>query len=345
MTFALLAAGLLVAGSRIGLTTSTETRYAEIAREMYASGDPVVPTLNGAPHLEKPPFTYWTLAAAYAVAGVNDVAARLPGLLAAALTLLVVGGVVRRLAPPDDPDPRGLGRAGVLVAATLPAFLVLAYTVSTDPWLVLTTTAAGAAVLAGIRADGRPALRTVLALHAALGVGMLVKGPAVLVTPLVGAVVAAFARRSARPLRPFVDPRGLLLFAAIALPWYLLADRRIPGLLDLYLTKRLVGAVASSAEFHGNPAWLIWVPVVLGSAPWIGGIFGGTRALARRTDLARGTTAALVGMALAAPVFFTFSRSRLPTYGLQALPWIAARLGEGARSAVFGSPIEAPVHS
>ncbi len=327
---ALLAVGVLVAGSLIGLCTSTETRYAEIGREMHASGDLVVPTLNGAPHLEKPPFAYWALAAAYAAAGVNDVAARLPGLLAAALTLLVIGGTVRRLAPPTDPDPRGLGRAGVLVAATLPAFVMLAYTVSTDPWLVLTTPAAGAAVLAAMRAEGRSALRASLALHAALGVGMLVKGPAVFVTPLVGAVLAALGSRSARPLRAFVDPRGLALFAAVAVPWYLLADGRLPGLLDLYVTRRLVGAVASSAEFHDNPAWIVWVPVVLGSAPWIGGILGGTRTLARRADLPRGTTAALVGMALAAPVFFTFSRSRLPTYGLQALPWIAILIAAGS---------------
>jgi hypothetical protein len=111
IVFGLMAAGLLVVGSRLGLATSTETRYAEIGREMYVSGDWVIPTMNGAPHLEKPPFTYWALAAAYALAGVNDVAARLPGLLAGALTLLVIGGVVRRLAPPDDPDPRGLAPA------------------------------------------------------------------------------------------------------------------------------------------------------------------------------------------------------------------------------------------
>ena len=42
-----------------------EGRYAEIAREMAATGDWVTPRLNGLKYFEKPPLQYWLTAAAY----------------------------------------------------------------------------------------------------------------------------------------------------------------------------------------------------------------------------------------------------------------------------------------
>ena len=325
VTFAVLALALLWA-AEAGLATSTETRYAEIGREMRVSGDLVVPTLNGAPHLEKPPWTYWALAAAYVVAGANDLAARIPGLLAGVLTLLVIRGVVYRHAP--DAAPRATN--AVVVLATMPAFVAQSFTVSTDAWLVLASTVAGAAVLEAVRADGRPALRWTLALHAALGVGMLVKGPAVLVTPLVGALAAAAARRKARLLRPFVHPLGLLVLAAVALPWYLAVDARLPGLLSEYLSRRLAGGFASAAEFHAEHGPLVvWAPVLLGTAPWIGGALGAVTALARDGGR-RGPLVPLLAMALATPVFYTFSAARLLAYASPAVPWVAALVVLGA---------------
>ncbi|MFO0932431.1 MAG: phospholipid carrier-dependent glycosyltransferase [Planctomycetota bacterium] len=314
---------LLVTGTRTGLVGSTETRYAEIAREMLARGDAIVPVLNGAPHLEKPPFTYWALMGSYLAFGVNEVAARLPSLLAAALTLVVAARAARRLAPPGA-DAAAVGRGAAVALGTMPAFLLLAQTVSTDMWLVLCTTVAGAALLDADRTGGRPGLASTLAWHAALGVGFLVKGPAVLLTPLVGAAGVAVARRSLAPLRPLVHPLGLLLFAGLAVPWYLLAEQRLPGLLDVYLARRAGGGVLAGAH-HDNPVYVVWLPVVLGTAPWGGTLFGAVPALHRRRQLVP-----LAAMALATPVFFTIAASRLFTYVMPALPFVAIAAAAGA---------------
>ncbi len=334
--YAVLAAGLLVAFSRLGLATSTETRYAEIGREMRESGDAVVPTFNGAPHLEKPPFAYWGIALAFLMAGVNDVAARLPSLLAGLLTLLVVAKAARRLAPPDEPDPVRRGRSASLVLATCPAFLLQAMVVSTDAWLVLSMALAGWALLEADRAGGRPRRRWVLLLHAAFGFGMLVKGPITLVFTLAAAIATvavrwiATKRLDARLLLPFVHPLGLLLFAAISLPWFLLAEARLPGTIDLYTSGRLAGKLAAGAGGHEQGPLVVWLAPLLGTWPWLGSLPAAISRLRRSGLWVRGPGLLLLALALVSPVLTSIRPGRLPSYSSPAIPFLALLVALGA---------------
>ena len=84
-------------GSR-GLGEPDEGRYAEMGREMLVVGDWMVPRLNGVPHYAKPPWIYWCVASGLRVAGLNEWGARLPSALAAAVTVLVVFAMGRRMA-------------------------------------------------------------------------------------------------------------------------------------------------------------------------------------------------------------------------------------------------------
>ena len=54
-----------------------EGRYAEIPREMLASGDWVTPRFDGLKYFEKPPLQYWATAAVYAGFGVSEWSSRL----------------------------------------------------------------------------------------------------------------------------------------------------------------------------------------------------------------------------------------------------------------------------
>ena len=79
-----------------GLFNPDEGRYAEIPREMLASGDWVIPRLNGLVYIEKPPLQYWATAISEAVFGQNDWAARLYTGLCALLTVYVIWALIRR---------------------------------------------------------------------------------------------------------------------------------------------------------------------------------------------------------------------------------------------------------
>jgi len=96
---AVVATGALASGlGRTDLWPPDEARVAEIAREMAANGNWVVPTLNGRPFIEEPPLFYWLQAGAYRLAGdASTAAARFPAATAAIIGTLVTAAVALRL--------------------------------------------------------------------------------------------------------------------------------------------------------------------------------------------------------------------------------------------------------
>ena len=87
-------------------------QYAEAAREMIARGDWLVPTQDGIPRLQKPPFLYWLEILSLRTFGVNEFAARLPVTLATlgwfSATALIVFRITRRT---ESQRPRLGGRS------------------------------------------------------------------------------------------------------------------------------------------------------------------------------------------------------------------------------------------
>jgi len=73
-----------------GLFQPDEGRYAEISREMLASGDWITPRLNGLKYFEKPPLQYWATAVSFALFGEDEWTARLWTAVTGFLGLLLV---------------------------------------------------------------------------------------------------------------------------------------------------------------------------------------------------------------------------------------------------------------
>ena len=82
------------------LVRPDEARYAEIAREMVATGDWLTPRLNGYKYFEKPPLQYWATAAAFTAFGIGEWAARLWTGLTGFLGVLLAWYVANRLRGP-----------------------------------------------------------------------------------------------------------------------------------------------------------------------------------------------------------------------------------------------------
>ena len=78
-----------------------EGRYAEIPREMLATGDWLTPRLNGVLYFEKPPLQYWLSAISMKLFGLNGAAARLPLALASGLMIWAAWRLAKRLGARD----------------------------------------------------------------------------------------------------------------------------------------------------------------------------------------------------------------------------------------------------
>jgi 4-amino-4-deoxy-L-arabinose transferase-like glycosyltransferase len=82
------------------LINPDEGRYAEIPREMVASGDWITPRLNDIKYFYKPPLQYWATAAAFSAFGEHHWTARLWPALTGFLGILLTGFAAARLYSP-----------------------------------------------------------------------------------------------------------------------------------------------------------------------------------------------------------------------------------------------------
>jgi len=315
------------------LMDTTEARYGEISRKMAQLGDWVTPWHDwGVPFWGKPPLSFWLSAASFRLLGVSEFAGRLPHLLCA----LGMAGLVWDFARRRFGTREAWLALALLGGSSL--FLVSAGALMTDGALVLCSTLAMYAFWMALQAEpGAARRRQGWLFFAALGLGLLAKGPLALV--LVGLPLSAWllaTRRWAEAWRALPWGRGLILTLLIALPWYLLAERRTPGFLAYFIVgehwHRFV-TPGWSGDLYGKAhryapgtIWLFAVPALL---PWTLLLpLAGWRQ-PRPAALAgaqREQALYLLLWALMPLLFFTAARNIIWPYVLPALP-AAALLG------------------
>lgn len=317
------------------LMDNTEARYAEMARVMVAMGDWVTPWYDTqVPFWGKPPLSFWTTAVSFGMLGVTEFAARLPHLLAALLVLWLVWGWARRHSP-----QQGLAALALLAGSSL--MLVCAGAVMTDMTLLVGTTLAMRGFWLGLYGSTTERRRERWLFFVGLAVGLLAKGPLVLVLAGLPLLLWTLVHRRWRAVwRALPWLWGSLLTLLLVLPWYALAEMRTPGFLNYFLlgehwhrfvTPGWTGdryGVAHAARWgtiwvYAGVAVLPW-PVLLPLALWR----WRRGQPARPTELAQPITKTplrlyLLLWALTPLVFFTFAGNILWTYVLPSLPPVA----------------------
>lgn len=325
-----------------------EIRQAEVARQMLATGQFVVPVLNGQPYLDKPPLLYWLLIGSYRLLGVGDVACRVLMGLCAWLTLVVVGGWLRRV-----PGAAGLAVWAVVVLALLPEFCYRARMLTMNGLLTLWTTAALACGhLAGLAAPSivsaslaspspapherqqqyrqqrrrqRQRLGWCALAGLCVGLGVLTKGPVAAV--LVGVPLAGCLRLG----RGGWLTLGLTALA-VAGPWFVVVACREPGFAEYFLLFHNLQRFAAPFD-HAKPWWFFLPWLALGTLPWTVAAVGGWRAggawpTTNATDAARPWLLAWLAAGWTV-LFFSLAGSKRPGYILPALPPLAVALAPG----------------
>ncbi|HKH48270.1 MAG TPA: glycosyltransferase family 39 protein [Thermoanaerobaculia bacterium] len=234
-----------------------ETRYVSVAWEMWTHGDFLVPHLNGLPYSEKPPLLFWLMQLGWWAFGVNDWWPRLvPGLVALA-NLFLTGALARRLWP-DRPQ------AARLVPAILLGFFLWSLFTTLIMFDMLVAFCALVALLGIHEARVRGGWVPWVGAGAALGLGLLAKGPVAVLLPLLVAVLEPWwGRGLPRPhqsqigrVRWWLGLAGAVaIAAAIGLSWALPAaaaggEAYSRAILLTQAEERIVRAFA-----HQHPWW------------------------------------------------------------------------------------------
>jgi 4-amino-4-deoxy-L-arabinose transferase-like glycosyltransferase len=311
-----------------GLWEPDEARYAEIAREMLAARNFIVPHLNYVAYVEKPPLLYWLSALWMAIFGVNEFAARITPALAALAGVLMTWIFARRT----------MGRGRALLAgamlATSTLYAVMAQVLTTDMLLAALVTVALFALYLHWSEGGRWCWLG----YAAIAMGLLAKGPVAAAIPVLTlAIFLWWQGELSGAIGRFHALAGGAMVALIAAPWFIAIAIREPGFVDFYFIGEHLRRFFDSGYSHGQPFYYYLPVLAAGMMPWtLMAPFIAWRELGR-TPAGR---FCIVAAAVVIVMFSTASAKLIP-YVLPAAAPITVLLADGIFSRVFAAGVRA----
>lgn len=242
-----------------------ETRYLSVAWEMQRDGTFIVPHLNGAIYGHKPPLLFWLINLVWQVFGVSEAAARLVAPAFGVATVALTWRLGSRLFP-ERPT---LGPTAALILATTGIFALYGSLTMFDTMLASATLIG---VLALVQMDAGAGWRATVALGAALAVGVLAKGPVILVHLMPLALTRPLWSMSPVRERPAAWYGRVLLAIGAAL--VLLSAWLIPalwlggaGYREEVLWRQSAGRVVNAFD-HARPFWFFLAALPLVLWPW-----------------------------------------------------------------------------
>ena len=295
----------------IGLMGPDEPRYAGVAREMYESGDYITPRLVGENWFEKPVLMYWLVAIGYALFGVGETGARLPSALGAAVSVFLIYWCGRRV------FTRGIGFTAAVIMATSFGFFAMARAASMDMLLTSSLTAALAFLLVAIHTDDESSRWYFYGFYAAIGFGVLAKGPVAVLLPVVSVGLFMLWRGTRHEWKKW-HPEGIAVTALVAGPWYL-AVTWVNGweFVEVFFLNHNLQRFTSEVHGHPQPFYFYLPVLLLLLFPWSFILIPALRGRYTRSEQLT------LLWAVVPFVFFSLSGSKLPVYILPMIPPLA----------------------
>ncbi len=266
-----------------------EGLYAGAVREMHQRGDWLLPTNNGFPRIQKPPLVYWTMLVSTSLLGESEFALRLPNALATVGWIVATYLIMRRL------GGERFGLASALVLSSMLGVWVFNHLVQPEPFLSCFISLA-IWCLVEARTSAKSQKKWSILFWLFLGLGALSKGLHGALWPLGTVVLTAIFAPGWRPwLRPVLNPRGILLFLVLLVPWYAYMGVTLPGFLSAHFLNEQLGASLNTRhpadakqlsllQFYGQH-FLFWMPWTLLLPGSIYAVFKARRVARLRPDL------------------------------------------------------------
>jgi 4-amino-4-deoxy-L-arabinose transferase-like glycosyltransferase len=303
-----------------------EGRYAEIPREMVATGDWITPRLNGIKYFEKPALQYWITASAYSIFGVEQWTARLWPAVSGCLGILFVGYVGMRL------GGQRLGLYSAAALASSAAYVLEAQILTLDAGVTFWMSVGLGSLFIAQRDNASLGEERgwMLAAWAALALAVLSKGLIGAALPAASLMIYSLLQRDWAVWRRLHLVIGLLLFLAISAPWFVAVSMRNSEFFDFFFIHEHFARFLTH-EAHREGSWWYFVPILLaGLLPWTTVFLWTARSTWVNAPATRNGFSwqrfAVVWSAFIF-LFFSASGSKLPWYILPIFPALALLIG------------------
>ena len=309
-----------------------ESRFAQATSQMLETGEYIDIRFQDAPRYQKPIGIYWLQA--LSVAALSDVqsreiwAYRVPSALAAWLAVLISFWGLRRLFD----DRTALISSGLLAASVV--VMAEANIAKTDATLLAAITAAQIClglIYVGARRDQSTARFAVpgplsLAFWVAIGVGLLVKGPVIVMVCGLTILALSLYDEDISWLKRLSVLPGLVIVTAIVLPWASAIWQLTDG--EFFIQSvggDMMSKVGSGQESHGAPPGYFSALVFI--TFWPGCLFLIPALYWAWTQRHNASLRFLVAWAIPAWIVFEIVPTKLPHYTMPLYPALAALCG------------------
>jgi 4-amino-4-deoxy-L-arabinose transferase-like glycosyltransferase len=313
---------------------ANEAFYVETPRQMVESGDYVNPSFNGLPRFNKPVLSYWIVAGFYQVFGVSVAIERLTIALGMAGILLGAWLIGRTLRSPAT------GALAALLLVTAPRLVFFSRRIAIDIFMTLFMTLALACF---VLAERHPQYRRryLLLMYAALGLGVLTKGPVAIAIPALVCGVWLLTERRVVDIRRLMLPIGTVIVLAIVLPWYaaLHAQHGWEPIRFFFFDENL-GRYANPLTAERGPAFFLFALFGDVLLPWAPLIAMPIVSAWRRTgspDPGGAIRRLLWWWVVTIVIVFSLSASKEDLYILPAIPAAAVLVADALIATGFGA--------
>ncbi|WP_022851324.1 ArnT family glycosyltransferase [Limisalsivibrio acetivorans] len=287
-----------------------EGAFSEATREMIRSGNYLTTYLEGKLRFDKPILIYWFQALFANIFGIHEFVFRFPSVISASIWLTLVYLFTKRYYG----EVRAFW-AGIVMSCSLLVTIVAKLAIA-DALLNMTLAASMFSIFL-YRDTGDK--RFIYTAHAAIGLGILTKGPVAILIPF---AVSFLFFLSVKDLKKWLvavfNPMGLALMIGIAAPWYVMEyiDQGM-NFINGFIFKHNIGRFSDPMEGHvGGIGY--YVPVIIVSLmPFSTLLYNMFRRVKEiwSTELER----YMLIWFLFVFLFFSFSGTKLPHYVLYGM--------------------------
>lgn len=305
---------LFICNSGMTLWDDDEAAYAGFAMNMLETGNWINPDFQWAEVHRKTPFHFWTISISYYIFGINEFAVRFPSIMAVLGSILLLRFWGRSVFGQVISD-----WASIIFSTSL-LVISMGKMSLTDAWLMFFETTA---ILALLNFIEKPNWRWNLALWSSISLGILVKGPPIII--VVGGiwVMLAIFHPKAKQLiatHPwFYGILALIPFGGWCYASYLNdGGKLLTFLYEWYIVERIGGSVFGQT----GPPGYHFVIALIAFFPWLPFFFRGLWKVfryARKNSL----HISIFSWLLFAWLFFELMSSKLPSYAMAAHPAFA----------------------